>query len=148
MFTEKVMNAEELVIDTSIPRTYRMCNDTIVRISSYNYDQSKFNDEESEIKALSIWNSNVNIVCGDDKNYDNNCTFIGGTFQIEVLEQNIPFFKHATVENIRIEGFTFTEASEANFKIYGSDVEKTGRSAPSASVFVKNCRFTVSFRGF
>ena len=135
-FTEKVMDAEEIVVDTDQPRTYRMCNNTTIEISSYDYEEGKMN-------TLSIWNSNVNIVCGDDNNFHNNCTFKGGTIQIDIFERN-PKLNPTTVENVRIEGFTFTNASEANIKVYGSDVEETGRSPPGASLLVKDCRFTVS----
>ena len=135
-FTEKVMRAESFVssVDISIPRIYRMCNNEIAEISDFDYDTDTFDNRKGKVEALSIWNSNVHIICGIYKN-DNNCTFTGGTFQIRIFSKT---------ENVKIQGFKFTDVSEANILVYGADVETTELLPPGASILVKDCHFFVS----
>merc|ERR1712238_574254 len=92
----------------STPRTYRMCNNAVAKINAGN--------DEDEIK---------------------NCTFDGGTFQIEVYSKEY----YVSVKNVNIHGFKFIHASEGNIMIYGADVEKTGLDPLGASIFIKDCVF-------
>ena len=138
-FTEKVMNAEMDIFDVSIPRIYRMCNNEIAEINTFNYDDDTFDNEPGKFDALSIWNSNVHIICGIHKN-NNNCTITGGTFQIQI----IPKAESEPVTNIMIQGFKFTDVSEVNIVVYGANVEKSGLSPPGASILIKDCHFFVS----
>jgi len=136
-FTEKVMDAESSVTDVSTPRTYRMCNNAVAKINAWNDENEVFDDDMGKMNGLSIYNSNVNIICGNDEDEIKNCTFDGGTFQIEVYSKEY----YVSVKNVNIHGFKFIHASEGNIMIYGADVEKTGLDPLGASIFIKDCVF-------
>ena len=135
-FTNRVMDAEEFVTDASIPRKYIMCNHEIAKINVYHYNNATFSDEKGKMNALHIWNSNVYIVCGMNIN-DNNCTFAGGTFQIEIGSLYSP------IKNVKIQGFKFINVLDTNILVHGVNVEKRGLSTYGASVLVKDCSFLV-----
>ena len=138
-FTERVMHQEEKIIDTSIPRTYRMCAGTVLNIANYDYDTSEYEGEG--VKALSLWNPNVNILCGDDGN-SRDCTFSGGTVQIDIYPANeVDGNYTTTLENIKIRGITFIEVNGVNIVIY-SPLVKYGEIG--ASITIQDCVFRVS----
>ena len=140
-FTQKVMAAERKVTDTSIPRTYKMCSNSIATIANYNYETFTF--EDNALKALSIWNPNVIILCGDDGNSANNCTFTGGTFQIEIYPDDLADSNNVSLslENILVQGITFTNVSEENIILYGNN---DGEDI-NMDVTINDCLFHVSF---
>ena len=142
-FTTTVMSAEELVTDESKPRTYRMCKDTVAIINEYDYDKNGFVEKERQMNGLSIFKSNVNILCGDKDDNNAFCSFTGGTFHI-IIGNNTDD-KEKPIENVQIQGFKFSKASEANIVLNGGDVEQTGSSRYGSIVLVKNCHFTVRF---
>lgn len=129
-FTTRVMEAEDLVTDTSIQRIYVMCKKSIAKIMTYN-------------ETLLIWNSNVIIKCETD---DKSCVFRGGSSQIAVVEPTYrnESYSYVPIRNVEIQGFKFKDATVSNIIIDGLDVEFSGHSAPGASVAVNDCIFTVS----
>merc|ERR1711957_428719 len=130
-------DAESSVTDVSTPRTYRICNNAVAKINAWNDENEVFDDDMGKMNGLSIYNSNVNIICGNDEDEIKNCTFDGGTFQIEVYSKEY----YVSVKNVNIHGFKFIHASEENIMIYGADVEKTGLDPLGASIFIKDCVF-------
>lgn len=122
--------------DPSIPRTYHFCPNSLMSIFDfdlylYNYDYSS-----GYFHPMFFFRPNINILCGFDGDYDNNCTFQGGAFQI--ILQETPLFVdyslNTTTENITISGFRFTGASGYNI----------ASRSHITSLTVKNCRFDVS----
>lgn len=142
-FTTRVMEAEDLVTDTSIQRIYVMCKKSVAKIMTFNFTTETFIKEKSKTETLSIWNSNVIIKCETD---DKSCVFRGGSSQIEVVPA--PYrnesYSYLPIRNVEIQGFKFKDATVSNIIIYGLDVEYRGSSAPGASVAVNDCIFTVS----
>jgi len=84
-FTRTVMTSERKLEPESVneKRVYIMCVKETIDIQKFNYDKGEFTGEGS--KALSIWNSNVEIKCGNNGDIDNNCVFDGGTYHIEII---------------------------------------------------------------
>ena len=83
--TQKIMRDENLVTDTSIPRTYSVCNGTYIDVKSYNYLTDKFTGDG--LPELSTWNPSVNPVCADSGEKGelyNDCTLTGDTVQIKI----------------------------------------------------------------
>ena len=141
---QKIMKAEMDVIDTSVTRTYRVCADTTIDVKEYDWDTSSYVGPGNP--AVSIWNPNVRIICGDNGNVEDNCVFNGGSFQIDVvgadaINETLPILP---LENISIEGFSFTAVSEANIIVFGTDVTDMTGVDIGASVLIKNCLFHVS----
>ena len=92
---------------------------------------------------MSIWNPNVIILCGDDGNSVNNCTFTGGTFQIEIYPEYLEDSNNVSLslENILVQGITFTNVSEENIILYGNN---DGEDI-NMDVTINDCLFHVSF---
>ena len=130
------MEKERKVVDTSIPRSYRMCPGTTTNIAKYRSKKGIFKIINSTVPALSIWNPNINILCGWN---DTNCTFTGGTFQIKLLPANEVNQTYASVSltNVLIQGFKFTSCTFQNVIIKGTE--------QGTSMSLKSCRFHVSF---
>ena len=89
------MEKEESIIDTSITRLYRICVGSTLNIKD---------------DGLSIWNSNVIILCGNDGKSTGNCTFAGGSHQISIE----PISSNTTLGDIKIQGITFTSVNDSN----------------------------------
>merc|ERR1711957_462018 len=96
--------------------------------------------KEGQMNGLSISKSNVNILCGDKDDNNAFCSFTGGTFHI-AIESNTDD-KEKPIENVQIQGFKFSQASETNIVLQGGDVRQTGSSRYGSIVLVKNCHFT------
>lgn len=85
------------------PETYSLCSNTVFEIGSANEPGGLCClDGQAPLHPR----SNAKIQCGPDGNPDNNCTFVGGTFQI--LNVFTTFFDQP--ENAVIEGITFKES--------------------------------------
>jgi len=121
-----------------------MCKDTVAVINEYEYDKEgdggSFVEKEGQMNGLSISKSNVNILCGDKDDNNAFCSFTGGTFHI-AIESNTDD-KEKPIENVQIQGFKFSQASETNIVLQGGDVRQTGSSRYGSIVLVKNCHFT------
>lgn len=116
----RIRKQEMAVIDVSKPRYYRVCPDTVIPIASYDYRKHQYDGPGQD--AISIWNPNVHILCaltGKKGYFENNCTFTGGTFQIELLDGTNMNKESLVMKKISVEGFRFRNAKEANIIVYG-----------------------------
>jgi len=148
-FTDVVMRKESLLSldidgDLDTPRTYIMCPNSRVNVQKYDYVSQDFTGNGT--KALSIWNRNVILQCGDGQ-MENNCRFVGGTYQIEVISplelfdnNEYPHIIEEPLTNIIIKGFQFLKAKEGNIFIYGADVPLD--QDPAADISIVNSKFT------
>jgi len=98
------INDKEIVLeDTSVPREYHICPNSVF---------------EMETNPLDIIHPNFTVMCGDDGKSSNNCTFKGGLKQIQMSQVNITSSKpHASLENITIQGITFTSSTGSNIQV-------------------------------
>lgn len=120
----RILKKEMEVKDVSKPRYYRVCPHTIVPIASYDYQKLEYNGPGQD--AISIWNPNVHILCAESGKkglLENNCTFTGGTFQIELMDGKNVERESLLINKISIEGFRFRGATEANIIVYGKYVD-------------------------
>lgn len=74
--------ANERGDDPSIPRTYHFCRNSVMNVFYYDLKQFNFDFSSGEVQPLVIFRPNINILCGHDGNFQNNCTFSGGFFQV------------------------------------------------------------------
>jgi len=143
-YTSTIMDEEALLTeeDLDTARTYIMCPNSRVQVQEYDYGKKDFTGNGTE--ALSIWNRNVRLQCGNGK-IENNCRFVGGTYQIEIISADQLFKDREIVAltGIVIEGFQFVKAQEGNIFIYGAEVGKDDKIG--ADVKIINCKFAVSF---
>ena len=142
-FTEKVM-AEESKLrhprDFEKIREYRMCPGSTATIAEYDQKEN-FLIGNGSVPALSIWNPNIHILCGW---HHSDCTFTGGTFQIEILDAKKlgNTMQNKKLTNVVIQGFQFTDCQSKNIVIHGT--EQYG-STVGAEITIKNSNFHVSF---
>jgi len=138
MFTHRVEKYESKVTDTTKKRVYRMCKGTTSKIAQYDWRRKTFMVKDGGMRALRIWNPNVEIRCGWKD--DDDCIFTGGDFHIEILDAKHVSreFTRYGLENISIQGFTFTGTKTSNILIYGTQKTITNKGT---SVTVKNCVF-------
>ena len=126
-FVQNILANEKLVSlgsTSQIPRFYYMCNNNILNINNS--------------RALSIWNPNVNILCGENGKRENNCTFTNGDFHIVVGSEFVEYAHTSTrIDNFTIQGFQFTRALEGNI---------LSNNAMGVSMTIKDCIFLVSIR--
>jgi len=80
----------------------------------------------------------MQVKCGDDGSSANNCTFTGGSWHAEFYKHTSAFFKpHEYIENVTLQGITFTNANEVNI-VFNDPV--LGNGLPS-HLEIKDCVF-------
>jgi hypothetical protein len=108
------------------PRTYVLCPSSIFNIGILDADNKPLNGQEF-IRAR----PNLHLKCGDDGKVENNCFVTGGDIHVDgtsFLGNTV-----ATIENVTMEGITFTNA-----KKYSVWATKQGE------ITFIDCSFTVS----
>lgn len=65
-------------IDASIPRTFVICPNTTFDVFDMKPTAFEFDFSTGDTMPIVIFDSNVNLICGDDGDIRNNCTFVGG----------------------------------------------------------------------
>eukprot|EP00559_Dactyliosolen_fragilissimus_P002112 CAMPEP_0184871580 /NCGR_PEP_ID=MMETSP0580-20130426/40801_1 /TAXON_ID=1118495 /ORGANISM="Dactyliosolen fragilissimus" /LENGTH=1089 /DNA_ID=CAMNT_0027374257 /DNA_START=135 /DNA_END=3404 /DNA_ORIENTATION=- len=138
----KILKAEAAVTNVKKPRFYRICPGSVVNIKEYSYKDKKYVGPGQP--ALDIYYPNFYLLCattGRVGSIDNNCEITGGTFQIDIkpakfANQN---YTNYSLQNINIEGFKFTGASESNIFLYSGSIKENGHTS---GVTVKDCIFS------
>lgn len=83
---------------------------------------------------LFLFAPNVNILCGEDGDFSNNCTFSGGFLHVSFFERPlfVNYSFNTTCENITMSGFRFTGASDGTI---------INMRSKKSSLTLRNCRF-------
>lgn len=144
------MKAEYSLTSYNSTRYYRICPNTVIPIRQFNYQIGQYVGFGQD--ALTINYPNIKILCGNKGRVgkiENNCTFTGGTYQIEIHDLSIGSNTTDPIspENVQIQGFTFEQAKEANIIVYGSVksdkemeiVEYDNKYG--SSLYIKDCVF-------
>lgn len=100
--------SEKRVEDSSILRTYVLCPDTVYDIGS-EYDD--YNIALDGDQFLLISRPNMQVLCGENGDSANKCTFMGGSFQVGLMDE---FDSGEDISNILVKGVTFQGASIVN----------------------------------
>lgn len=118
---------EQTLDDTSYVRTYILCPQ---KIYSIGFLDSTTVNSNAISAPLVLGRPNVHILCGVDGKSSNNCVLEGGSFQLGVMHSVAGV--SAFVDNILVQGVSFTQGQEANIVI----------DAP-CNVLIQKCIFTV-----
>lgn len=121
--------------DPSIPRTYHFCPNSVMNVYGFDPIFNTF-DQSDGVFPIILHRPNVNILCGFDGDYSNNCTFKGGftQFVFNSRPRHLHYDVNTTAENITISGFRFTGATEGCTICNRNQI---------TSLTIKNCRFDV-----
>jgi hypothetical protein len=104
-----VYQAESVVTDDSIVRTYLLCPKTTFKVATMNDNVGNPFDGSHPII---INRPNMRILCGAEGNSENNCVVSGGVFQLGIVDEFGTGGPPAT--NALVSGITFTGASSVN----------------------------------
>lgn len=100
-----------LAADSSIPRTYVICPDTVIDIRDDDLDLSPGplpnNTFEGGKQPAIYLRSQSTVMCGTDGKSSNNCTLRGGILQFAFLNG---WFGDEVARNVRVLGLTFEAA--------------------------------------
>lgn len=104
-----IYESELAVTDDTQLREYILCPDTTYEIAN-NFENGEPKDGQYPI---SIFRSNVHVLCGFDGNSNNNCVLEDGHVQLGYYDK---FNTNATLTNTAVKGLTFTKARYMNIE--------------------------------
>lgn len=135
-FAENIYENEKKVSvfgDTSKTRKYIMCDNGVLK-KGFKTNTKK--DNQDGVLELPIWNPNVHISCGINGKRENNCNLVGISIKVVRADTIDDTYETLATDNVSIQGFTFTGASDGN--IFSDN-------SMGAKINVKDCSFYVSF---
>ena len=107
---EQIYEKESFVTDTSFSRMYIVCPRQIYRMGNLDFDGNLVKPVVGTVAPPLPLRPNMTIRCGDQGTRDNLCWLRGGDLHMDGTK--VLGIKDETLENIKIEGFTFLEARE------------------------------------
>lgn len=107
---EQIYQKESFVMDTSFPRLYIVCPRHIYRMGNLDFDGNLIKPIVGSVLPPLPLRPNMTIRCGDQGTRDNMCWLRGGDLHMDGTK--VLGIKDETLENVKIEGFTFLEARE------------------------------------
>ncbi|CAB9517547.1 expressed unknown protein [Seminavis robusta] len=114
-YLDDIYFSEFDVIDSSLPRTYLLCSDTVFRVGSrHEVDGTPIGGSY----PIVLGRSNVRVLCGVDGKVENGCSVVNGVVQVAHFDEfqtgGLPIFKSL------VSGVTFSGASAINALVSGA----------------------------
>ena len=107
---QDIYKKESFVTDTSFPRLYIICPRHIYRMGNLDFDGNLIKPTVGSVLPPLPLRPNMTIRCGDQGTRDNLCWLKGGDLHMDGT--NVLGIEDETLENVKIEGFTFLEARD------------------------------------
>lgn len=114
-YLDEIYFSEWDVSDSTIPRTYILCTDSVFRIGSrHDSDGTPIGGSYPII----LGRSNIRVICGLDGKIDNGCNVVNGVVQVAHFDE---YQTGGTpIENAEVHGISFSGASAINALVSGT----------------------------